>query len=383
MAVSKFFRKLSMLTYPDLDNKIHIMKISVVILLCFAATFLFGQSTDGILEKIMQSNCSEENLPPRYVATGVLKMNNLTCDMTFAKSGEDYLQLITVRDKLNMTLKNSEGVWQMKPLLGQYNPTKTTDDYRSICDVYNTGGKIKVELKTENELQWSDIPLYKLSFIKTDGYIRAAYFDTRSLELSTHLTYSKLGYYRVTEIEKKFVGGYEIPARQRHVTKDRGVIWKGYYNLTKVTIDPKGIEQLMDVKQYYGVNKVEEKYGTLEEYIMDKVLGLPEDFQKEVMNSSSAGEAITQQTSAECAKVDNSSQRSECGIKTEAHRVICANADNVTIYLWGPEQEKSCDLQFSGDTKRTGYYLARSLDYDKFLHVDLDQAIKLGCKCSD
>jgi len=86
--------------------------------------------------------------------------------------------------------------------------------------------------------------------------------------------------------------------------------------------------------------------------------------------------------STPCAKVLSQDELQECGTKTQSVRISCRDTDNITIYYWGPEFEKACDLQLAGNTNQNGFYLKKSLEYDKFLHTDLKEAIKIGCKCN-
>jgi hypothetical protein len=91
--------------------------------------------------------------------------------------------------------------------------------------------------------------------------------------------------------------------------------------------------------------------------------------------------AADNSSSLPCAKILEKPDYKECDIITQSIRVKCRDTDNITLYYWGPEYEKSCEMQVSGNTDKTGFYLKQP-GYDSFLHSEEGEAIRIGCKCN-
>ncbi|MEM9835716.1 MAG: hypothetical protein AAF828_04400, partial [Bacteroidota bacterium] len=304
-----------------------------------------------------------------------------------AIDGKNELATANIKGKLNVQLHNSEGSWRMIPNQGQYNPQPFIQDRRNLCEVYlQEPHAVAVDRKKAEDLNWTSVDLFRLSYQNQQGIYKTYFFDPRTVEHIATRTVNLSDRVNNLLINRgyHYVGDYRFVAKQEMIRLERGRSFRGMITLDEVKINPTGIEDLMTIEQYYGVNKRPKQYGSLEEYFMDRILGLPEDFQREILADMAADNSESPHTAVAtpCGKVTRRLDHHECGIKTEGVRIKCGQGDNwETLYQWSPDLEKNCDLQLSGDVSDSGYYQVRSLDYDRFVGKDLEVAIRKVCKC--
>ena len=361
-----------------------------IALIFFLATYasLAAQSSpidsSTVLNTILASDYCTQHNRISYVISAKATMGSQVNDLVYVRDGDKELTILKVKDRINVDLVTPEQSYIMRPNVGEYNPQPYDRKNYSICSV--NPAELKMYFKDAGELSWTERPTVTIIYKNSGGDYIKEVFDQRNYKhLGRTINYANRSIFISYDLEERYIGEYRFVTRQKWHKTERGRWIELDYQVDDIIMNPEGVEDLFDVKQYYGINTPPKQYNGLGHYFMDRVLGLPEDFQRLVLQEISAADFSSGSSSSSqgCGKLIYTSDDYECGEEIEVSRIECANARNVSIYQWGPGMEKNCTLSMgSSDVTKTGYYLKRSLEYDKFLSADFNEAVRLGCGCN-